>query len=82
MSLKQRLDKLAKTRQAGRCSFCATHNPIRVFTMADASEQPPDWPGATDPRECPRCGRRLGYIRIGLYPHAHPPLSERPEVLR
>jgi hypothetical protein len=38
MSLKQRLDKLAKTPQAGRCSVCEKHKPIREFVMADSSE--------------------------------------------
>lgn len=73
MSLKQRLDKLARTPQAGRCSFCAKHDPLREFVMDDPNEQPPAWPGPDNPRACPRCGRRLAYIRIGLYPNAHPP---------
>jgi hypothetical protein len=81
MSLKQRLDKLARTPQAGRCSFCAKHNPLRQFVMEDPNEHPPAWPGPDDPRACPRCGRRLGYFSIVLHPNAHPPSRLGVEVV-
>jgi hypothetical protein len=73
MSLKQRLDKLAKTPGVANCQVCAFWNPMRVFQLTNAKDKPPAWPGLDDPRECPRCGAPRTFNRILLYPHVHPP---------
>jgi rubrerythrin len=72
MSLRQRLDRLAKAPSVANCRVCAFWNPIRVFKLKDADDKPPAWPGPDDPRQCPRCGAPRKFVNMLLYPHAHP----------